>query len=233
MTFLNQYFFSSGVAPQDMDKLWEQGWRHFGTEFYRYSLSYHMGELRTVMPLRIDLTRFAPSRSQKRVLARNPDLRIEICATQIDAAKEALFYQHRHRFRNNVPDSLYGFLSQHPASVPCRNDSLCVYADEQLLAVTFLDIGAQATSGVYAMFAPQEARRSLGIFMILQSISYSRNLACRYYYPGYAYYEPSVYDYKKGFAGLEYLDWQQGWRPYSKEVSQSVTTQDTELFIIE
>ena len=66
------------------------------------------------------------------------------------------------------------------------------------------------------MFDPQEARRSLGILMMVQSIQFTRAEGYRYYYPGYAYREPHLYDYKKRFVGLEYLDWQTGWKPYVK-----------------
>ena len=82
------------------------------------------------------------------------------------------------------------------------------------MAVTFLDLGENATSAVYAIFDPAEAKRSLGILMMLHSIRLSRERGYRYYYPGYAYREPFNYDYKKRFAGLEYLDWEFGWKPY-------------------
>ena len=61
---------------------------------------------------------------------------------------------------------------------------------------------------------PAEAKRSLGILMMLHSIAFSRERNCRYYYPGYAYREPFAYDYKKRLTGLEYLDWTTGWQPY-------------------
>ena len=77
-----------------------------------------------------------------------------------------------------------------------------------------MDVGKRSTSGVYAMFDPNETKRSLGILMILHSIRFSRERGCRYYYPGYAYHEPFTYDYKKRFTGLEYLDWETGWKPY-------------------
>jgi arginine-tRNA-protein transferase len=48
----------------------------------------------------------------------------------------------------------------------------------------------------------------------LHSIEFSRAQGYRYYYPGYAYREPSAYDYKKRFIGLEFLDWETGWKPY-------------------
>jgi arginine-tRNA-protein transferase len=52
---------------------------------------------------------------------------------------------------------------------------------------------------------------------MLEAIRYSRELNCRYYYPGYAYSGNSIYDYKKNFSGLEYLDWENGWRAYQRE----------------
>jgi leucyl-tRNA---protein transferase len=197
-----------------MDHLWAEGWRHFGIVFVRYHTSVHGGQPFTVLPLRIDLQRFAPSRSQKRVLAKNRDAEIIIRPSSVDAEKEVLFEKHRLRFEENVPTSLYNFLSNMPASLPCTNLELCVYIGGRLSGVTFLDVGARAISAVYAMFDPAQAKRSLGIFMMLQSLRFALERGCRYYYPGYAYEEPFAYDYKKRFTGLEYLDWTAGWKPF-------------------
>jgi arginine-tRNA-protein transferase len=197
-----------------MDRLWAEGWRHFGVIFVRYRNSEHGGKVFTVLPLRVDLSRFTLSRSQKRVLARNRGLRLLMRPASIDREKEALFEKHRLRFEENVPTSLFNFMSPNPSDAPCPNMELCIYDGRQLLGATFLDIGATATSAVYAMFDPAEEKRSIGILMMLYSIRYSIERGCRYYYPGYAYREPFTYDYKKRFSGLEYLDWAKGWRPY-------------------
>jgi arginyl-tRNA--protein-N-Asp/Glu arginylyltransferase len=210
-----QNFLCLGVAPADMDRLWTEGWRHFGIFFFRYRQSTHGQRDFHVLPLRIDLDRFVLSRSQKRVLRTNRDAQMVVAPARIDAAKEALFAKHRRRFTENAPSSLRDFLSPVPDSVPCRNLELCVYKDDRLMGVTFLDIGENATSAVYAIFDPGEAKRSLGILMMLYSIQFSRERGYRYYYPGYAYREPFNYDYKKRFAGLEYLEWEYGWRPYA------------------
>jgi arginyl-tRNA--protein-N-Asp/Glu arginylyltransferase len=208
-------FLCLSVPPADMDRLWAEGWRHFGVFFFRYRQSRH-GQLDfNVLPLRIDLDKFALSRSQKRVLKINQDAELVIGAATIDGAKEALFDKHKRRFSENVPSSLHDFLSPVPDSVPCRNFELCVYQGDRLMGVTFLDVGENATSAVYAVFDPAEAKRSLGILMMLYSIRFSRDRGYRYYYPGYAYREPFAYDYKKRFAGLEYFDWESDWRSYA------------------
>ena len=216
MSFIEEYFVRARVSPEQMDSLWALGWRHFGNYFFRYSASLHWGGFRTVMPLRVDLSKFAPSRSQRRVRGRNLDLRIVIRDTFIDEVKKGLFYRHRERFKENVPDSIYDFLSEEPAVEPCRNREICVYDGARLLAASFLDIGGQSTSAVYAMFEPSESKRSLGVFTMLEAIRYSRELGCKYYYPGYAYREPSVYDYKKNFVGSEYYDWRGDWKPFTR-----------------
>ena len=171
---INEYFLANKVTAPEMDMLWAEGWRHFGEYFFRYSIAEHDSELCHVQPLRMELSRFLPSRSQKRTLGNNQDLQVVIREAVIDAAKEALFDRHRKRFKDNVPDSLRTFLSAQPASVPCRNQEICAYQGDRLLAVSFLDIGETATSAVYAAFEPAEHKRSLGIFTMLRAIEHSR-----------------------------------------------------------
>ncbi len=210
----DESFLCWSASPAQMDRLWAEGWRHFGIVFVRYYTAVHDTQQFTVLPLRIDLERFGLSRSQKRVLAKNRDAKVLLRSSFVDHEKQALFEKHRLRFDENVPTSLFNFLSTVPASLPCVNLELCVYLGERLIGVTFLDFGERATSAVYAMFDPAETKRSVGIFMMLKSIEAAARRGYRYYYPGYAYREPFSYDYKKRFTGLEYLDWAEGWKPY-------------------
>jgi arginyl-tRNA--protein-N-Asp/Glu arginylyltransferase len=210
----NQNFFCLNASPAEMDQFWVEGWRHFGVFFFRYRTAVHGDKTFSVMPLRIDLERFVLTSSQRRVLAKNADAGIVFRPAEINQKKQRLFEIHRLRFKENVPTSLDDFLSPIPDSVPCLNLELCVYHDKELVAVTFLDVGQTSTSAVYAMFNPAETKKSLGILMMLHSIEFSRANGFRYYYPGYAYHEPYAYDYKKRFRGLEYLDWEAGWKPY-------------------
>src|SRR5262245_18674691 len=177
---LNEYFVAKRVEPGKMDMLWQQGWRHFGSYFFRYSMMVHKGVFCHVIPLRVELSRFTLSQSQSRVLRKNRDLEIVIRPASIDDAKHTLFTHHRKRFKDDVPDSLFDFMSSTPESVPCRNDEICVYRGDTLLAMSFLDIGESATSAVYAAFAPEEHKRSLGILTMLHAIEYSRTLGSRY-----------------------------------------------------
>src|SRR5215475_14222614 len=100
------------ATPAEMDALWAAGWRHFGTQFFRYASYWHDGQPVRVLPLRIDLNNFVPGRSQRRVLKRNADVRVKVGPALIDAERERMFARHRSRFKANVPDSLRDFLSR-------------------------------------------------------------------------------------------------------------------------
>src|SRR5215211_7080966 len=81
MSSQEEYFLCWGADGERMDALWAEGWRHFGPVFFRYRRWLYAGRRLTVTPLRMELARFEASRSQRRVLARNRDLRVEVRPT--------------------------------------------------------------------------------------------------------------------------------------------------------
>jgi arginyl-tRNA--protein-N-Asp/Glu arginylyltransferase len=212
---INEYFMHHHVAPQAMDRLWAEGWRHFGTHFFRYSHLPKGREVYHVLPLRIVLTELSLSRSQRRTIKKNDDIEIRVLPAFVNNEVTALFDRHKQRFEDNVPDSLDIFVSEDPAYIPCDCRALCLYLSGELIGISYLDVGERATSSVYQCFEPALAKRSLGIYMMLEAIRWSIAHGKTLYYPGYAYHEPSHYDYKKAFTGLEGFDWNGEWKPYS------------------
>ena len=204
-----------GAGPALMDRLWAEGWRHFGRDFFRYSLQLsETGGLQTIQPLRMPLSGFRPSKSQRRVLRRNADAGVRIVPAVVDAEREAMFLRHRARFVSNIPDSLRVFIPEaDPARMPCECVSVEVRVSGRLIAVSYLDVGDTAVSSVYAMFEPDEAGRSPGTFTLLTEIAWAAALGKRWLYPGYATLNSSHYDYKKSFRPLEYYDWHGRWLP--------------------
>lgn len=199
----------------DMDRLWSMGWRHFGSHFFRYSHDLDAGgKPRLILPLRLDLEGFAPSKSQRRIIKRNADLDVRITAATVDPEREELFQRHVTRFRDNIPDSLRVFMpSPEPARLPCRCLSVEARVGGALAAVSYMDVGLRAVSSVYAMFDPAHAHRGLGILTLLEEIRWAREQGMRWLYPGYATLEASAYDYKKSLRPLEYYDWRGQWWP--------------------
>ena len=134
------------ASPELMDRCWADGWRHFGSYFFRYSKMSEARGFKTVTPLRMRLKNFLLSTSQTRVMKRNSRLELRIQDAIVDRQKLELFALHTQRFSENVPESLYSFLGFQPATVPCQTKELLLFKDGRLIAATFLDIGIQAGS---------------------------------------------------------------------------------------
>lgn len=208
---INEEFYADAITPGQLDLLLADAWRHFGTHFFRYNLGIYHDEIRRVIPLRIRLADFQSSKSQRRNLRNNSDLRVEIRPIKITPESEDLFQRHKQRFDHGLPTSIYDFLSIEPASIPCEAREVAVYDNDRLVAVSYFDLGLTTTSGIYAAFDPEMRKRGLGIFTMLKEIEFSINAGKDFYYQGYAYEGESFYDYKKRFAATEEFDWNGSW----------------------
>lgn len=216
ISYIHEEFHSITIKPSQLDNLLANGWRHFGTYFFRYNLGFHNSEIRRVFPLRICLDGFSFSKSQRRILRRNADLQTVIRPIEINTEKEILFERHKQRFKENVPFSIHDFLSVSPATVPCEAFEVEVFKDKKLLAVSFFDVGSESVSSIYAMFEPTETLRSLGIFTMLCEINYAIQTGKKYLYQGYVYEGNSFYDYKKRFRAVEKFDWRGNWGKFEE-----------------
>ena len=214
ITFINEEFYAAAVTPAQLDTLLADGWRHFGTTFFRYSLGIYEFDIRLVIPLRVRLSQFSLSKSQRRVLRENADVHVSIRPIEITDESVVLFERHKTRFTTGVPDSIYDFLSDAPARVPCEAREVTVRLDGRLIAVSYFDVAENAVSAIYGMFDPDLASRSLGIFTMLKEIEFATDTGKELYYQGYSYDGPSFYDYKKRFRGTESFDWKGNWKPF-------------------
>jgi arginine-tRNA-protein transferase len=208
------------LSARQLDLRLVTGWRHFGPSFFRYSCTVHEGVLCGVLPLRLRVGETILTKSQRRVSRKNADLSVRLAPTMHCAEYDRLFALHRARF-DEAPESLRGFLPGNPAEIPCANMAVEVRLGEELIAVSFLDIGQESTSSVYAIFDPAHGRRSLGIYTILLELEYARQLGKRFHYLGYSYTVPSVYDYKKQFRGVEAYDWGRCWTSLPRDFTWS------------
>ncbi|MEO8042711.1 MAG: GNAT family N-acetyltransferase [Acidobacteriota bacterium] len=211
ITFINEEFYADKITPLQLDLLLADGWRHFGTQFFRYSLGIYESDIRRVIPLRIRLTDFSSSKSQRRVLRQNWDASIEIRPIEVTDESTALFEKHKQRFKSGVPDSIYDFVS---TPMPCEALEINVRIGQRLVATSYFDVGERTVSAIYGMFDPEFSSRSLGIFTMLKEIEFAIERGKELYYQGYSYEGESFYDYKKRFRGIESYDWNGKWESY-------------------
>ena len=213
---INEEFGADRVLPEQMDSLLAMGWRHFGPHFFRYNVGFLHLDIRFVLPLRIRLSDFSLSKSQRRILRRNSDLKVRFGPARITDEDHRLFHRHKTRFDHSVPASLCNFIAPEPDGSPCECSELRVFDRGELIAVSYFDVGCGATSGVYGIFEPDVKDRGLGIFTMLKEIEWAIETGRKFYYQGYAYDGPSFYDYKKRFRGTEAFDWKGVWHPLAE-----------------
>ena len=216
-SYINEEIFASQITSEQLDSLLAGGWRHFGEYFFRYNLGWYQNEIRAVIPVRLRLTDFSFSKSQRRILNKNKDLQTVIRPVEITPETISVFERHKLRFAENIPDSIYTFLSHEPANVPCEAFEIAVYTKEQLLAKSFFDVGTKSISSIYGIFAPEETSRSLGILTMLLEINFALENGKEFYYHGYIYEGNSFYDYKKRFRALERFDWKGNWEKFKAQ----------------
>ena len=214
LDIINEEFYAEKITPDHLDLFLADGWRHFGTHFFRYNLGVYQDEIRRVLPLRIRLNDLKLSKSQRRVLRKNSDLDVSIQSIDITSETHDLFERHKQRFKSGVPRTIYDFLSEDDG--PTEVLEVGIRHDGKLFAASFFDVGNTSISSIYGIFDPTETSRSLGIFTILKEIEYAIENGKEFYYHGYAYEGESFYDYKKRFSGLEQFDWKGEWPPITR-----------------
>ena len=72
--------------------------------------------------------------------------------------------------------------------------------DGRLVGASILDVGANWMNGVYFYFDPDESKRSLGIFNILQLVHICQEWGIDYLYLGYFIRNISAMSYKERFS---------------------------------
>ncbi len=219
LELINEEFFADRIKPEALDRLLADGWRHFGPHFFRYNFGVFDGQIRHVLPLRIRLGDLALSKSQRRTLRRNSDLRVSMGPLTITPEIEELFQIHKQRFKAGVPSSIFDFVGTNPSRPVTNTMLLTVHDRNRLVAASFFDVGGESVSSIYGIFNPEERTRSLGIFTMLKEIEFAREKKKPLYYHGYAYEGESFYDYKKRFNAIEVFDWKGRWLPrvFSKD----------------
>lgn len=191
----------SPVAPGLYHALMDLNFRRLGRVFYRPEC----GECQECRMIRIPVREFRPSRAQRRCLARNVDLEIEL-GTPVPTPEKQALYQAYLRARHDgqmegSPEEFESFLynsSVHSAELTLR-------VEGRLVGVGIADIEPLAMSAVYFYFDPSERSRSLGVFNVLWLIEECRRRGIPFLYLGYYVRESPRMAYKAGYFPHEML----------------------------
>ncbi len=151
------------------------------------------------LPIRLLPAEFAANRNQRRAGKRNGDL--EISLRPLQAGWEQLelcerFLRSRYPQENNRALSYYRDFFMNSITSTAQ---LEYRLDGRLLGAAIIDIGFNWLNAVYFFFAPEEKKRSLGTFNILQLVDLCRQWEIANLYLGYLIPEVPAMSYKAAF----------------------------------
>lgn len=188
------------------DELSLRGFRRSQSVAYRPSCPTCSSCLSTRIPVAL----FTPTRAQRRIVRRNADLERQACAPWATEDQYDLFRRYldaRHRDGGMAEMDVGEFTAMIEES-PVRT-RLVEYHDrnrprgETLVACCLTDMTVDGLSMVYSFFAPDQQRRSLGAFMILDHINVAREARLDNVYLGYWVPGSDKMHYKAAFRPFE------------------------------
>lgn len=184
-------------------QLIQNGFRRSGDQSYRP----HCENCRACVPVRIKLADFEPSRSQRRCLKRNEDLIIIERPAEFVSEHYELYcrYQKSRHLGAGMDDTSEEIYSRFLLSdwSDTRFIELRKASDSKLLAIIVTDFVHDGGSAFYTFFDPEESRRSLGTYAILQQIDIIKAQGYSHLYLGYWIAECQKMSYKTSFSALE------------------------------
>jgi arginine-tRNA-protein transferase len=174
--------------------------------------------------VRVPVNTFDPGRSFRRVLRANSDLESAVIRPQATQEHFSLFRAYidaRHGEGGMAEMTVLDFSAMvDDAFVDNRLIEYRHRDSRQLLAAVLIDILGDGVSMIYSFFDPDHRVRSLGTYMILDTITRARRLGLPYLYLGYWVRGSHKMDYKARFLPQERLT-SQGWVLYREQHSVS------------
>ncbi|MGW8193698.1 MAG: arginyltransferase [Desulforhopalus sp.] len=191
-------FHQAGFAPlheRAMELFLSAGYRRNGNCLYNMKCR----DCGACVPIRLHCGEFRPNRNQRRAAKKNSDLEINILplrATQENLQLCEKFLATRYPRENNTAR---GYYRDFFLNTIVNSGSLEYRVNGRLVGTSIVDIGYNWLNAVYFYFDPEESRRSLGTYNILQLVELCREWEIEYLYLGYYISSISAMSYKCNF----------------------------------
>ena len=184
-----------------------RGWRRFGKYFF-HPICSGCNECKSV---RINVSEFSPSKSQRKALNRNKDTQIILQKPTMTDAHIALYNKY-HAFKHMKDDWSHRNISTreyHENFVDGAHDfgkEVLYVVDGQLVGVDLIDVLDDGISSIYFYYDPDFARLSLGTFSLVYQLKLAKVLELPYIYLGYWVEGCKAFAYKPNFKPQDILD---------------------------
>jgi len=190
------------------NSLSRQGFRRSQNVLYRPSCA----DCTACLSARIRVADFTHSRSQRRILKRNADLRRTATSPWATEEQYALFRRYldlRHADGGMADMDIFEFaamIEETPVKsrvIEYRESAATPGSVRALIATCLTDVLDDGLSMVYSFYEPDRIKSSLGTYLILDHIEIARRIGLPYVYLGYWVPGSHKMGYKANFTALE------------------------------
>jgi len=198
-----EYFLATDVSGTELERLLETGWRKFGIYFFRPACP----DCCSCVPLRVGVTNFAPSRSQRRVWrkAGEAGVTVQFCPLHYTERIFQIYADHSLKRFGQCADKNDFLESFYNPSCPAVQSEY--YIGDELVGIGFLDRGNSSLSSVYFVYDTNYSHLRLGTLSVLKEIAFAGEVGLQHYYLGYCVGENPSMSYKRHFRPHEQYDW--------------------------
>jgi len=198
------------------------GWRRFGGMLFRPRCQ----GCQACRSLRVDVARFRPNRSQRRV-ARANEGRVELRIGRPSVSRAKLeLYDRYHAFQTD----LKGW-PLHPAKDaasyresfvhnPAFTEEWCYHVDGRLAGVGYVDDVVGGLSAIYFFYDPEQRARGLGTWNVLTLLAEAARRGRPYAYLGYYVPDCRSLAYKASFRPNQVLGPDGQWHDFLAHVGE-------------
>ncbi|MDX1452426.1 MAG: arginyltransferase [Oleiphilaceae bacterium] len=182
-------------------QLSQLGFRRSGNHYYRP----HCNACQACIPVRIPSQSFKPNRSQKRVLNKNRDLKIQVMTPDFHEDHYLLYEKYireRHSDGDMYPPSRDQYRSFLIEGHPCTR-FVEFSQDEHIVAIAVVDELEDGLSAIYTFFDPDLDARSPGTLAVLWQLEEAKRRDLPYVYLGYFIRACPKMSYKTRFRPFE------------------------------
>ncbi len=205
---LTYVFWVENMPSEIYEAIISRGFRRSGFCFYRNLCL----DCRSCIPIRVDAQKFKPSKSQRRVLRKNQDVRITRHPVSFDHEGFLLYQKYCVQRHDSVKDKddYIQFLIESP--VP--TDMMRYYVEEHLIGIGWTDILPNSLSSVYFAFDPDHSFRRLGVFSLLKELELCRKLQKKWLQLGFWIEDNHKMSYKNQYKPCQILVKDGGWQEF-------------------
>jgi len=200
----------------ELDQYLEKAWYRMGQLIFTTHFLFFGKSVFSALWLRLPLFRYVFQGSNRKLLQRIRErFQVHIRPMTFSNEKEDLYARYAERFDGTLAPSLQEMLLEYAEESIYDTWEVAVYDGEQLVACSFFDRGFHSLASIFAMYAPDYERHSLGYFTLLAEVAYALDNEYTYFYPGYVVPGNPRFDYKLRIGGVEYYDLKtEKWQPF-------------------